>query len=489
VSTAPALIRAYIYGRQSQASDRSINEQLVIGRERAEAEGWHVAAEFSDGVSASRRTTRKRDDWPELVTGVEAGQADAIWLWESSRGDRKAWQWLWFLETCRDQGVLIYIETDRRLYDMTRRRDWQTLAEDGVDNQAESDKIADRVIRAMADNAVNGKVHGRVPYGYQRQYETTPSGRRIVAGQEPHAAEAAVVRRIFASLAAGGSLRATTAALNADQVPTRSGRPWVPSTVRGIALSYTYAGKRVHDPGHHGGHGHRMSPDAKIYDATWPPLVDDERFYAVRRILLDPRRKTTRPGKVKHLLSMIATCGACGGPLTVTYRKLDGKRPAYACRDRSCFAIDQADLDEHVTDEVLTRLARPDELERIKAAQATGDRELVEARATLAEIKDHHARMVAELRDRRMSPEAFSAAEPGVLAERDAAEARVRTLETPPKLRFLLDGTGALDKQWDRAPVTARREVIRDVCEIAVDRSPVRGHRVPAGQRTKITWR
>ena len=411
-----------------------------------------------------------------------------VWLWESSRGDRRTSQWMLFLESCQDRGVLIYVETDRRLYDVRVPREWKTLAEDGVDNQAESDKIALRVVRAMADNAVNGKVHGVPAYGYQREYKLV-AGKREVLGQVEHPAEAAVVRRIFKALAAGESLRAVTARLNADQVPTRSGHPWVPSSVRGIALNYTYIAKRVHDPGHRGG-GQRPSPDAAIYDAKWPRLVEDEQFYAVRRILLDPKRKTTRPGKTKHLLSLIATCGACGGPLTVTYRKLDGKRPAYACRDRSCFAIDQADLDEHVSTEVLTYLARPEVRQRLKAAQATGDRELVEARATLAEIKDHHARMVAELRDRRMSPEAFSAAEPGVLAERDAAEARVRTLETPPKLRFLLDGVGTLDEQWDRAPVTARREVIRDlVAGIVVDRSPSRGHRVPAGQRTKINWR
>jgi site-specific DNA recombinase len=491
----PALTRAYLYGRQSQASDRSINEQLESGRERAKTEGWHLAAEpFRDRVSASRRSTKQRDDWPKLVAGVEAGQAGVVWLWESSRGDRKAWEWLRFLETCRDRGVRIYIETDRRLYDMSVRRDWQTLAEDGVDNQAESDKIALRVTRAMADNAVNGKVHGVPAYGYKRQHELTPSGRRIVAGQEPHPAEAAVVRRIFAALAAGESLRAVTAALNKDPgAATRSGRPWVTSSVRGIALNYTYIGKRVHDPGHRGG-GQKPSPDAAIYDATWAALVDDEQFYRVRRILTDPKRKTTRPGKAKHLLSMIARCAICGGPMVVTYRMWDDKRPAYACRTHSCATVDKADLDEYVTGKVLARLAQPGQWERLTAASATGDRELDETRGELAEIKNHYDGMVAELRARRMTPGAFAAAEPGVLADLAAAEARVKELEAPGPLRWLLgdspiDGPADLAARWQDAPVAARREAIRHLCEIVVDRSPVPGHRVPAGQRTGITWR
>ncbi|MGN6172007.1 MAG: recombinase family protein, partial [Streptosporangiaceae bacterium] len=85
-TSAPAPARAYISGRQSQASDRSISEQVESGRDRAKTEGWQVATPpFKDGVSASRHSTRRRDDWPKLLAGVDAGQADVIWLWESSR--------------------------------------------------------------------------------------------------------------------------------------------------------------------------------------------------------------------------------------------------------------------------------------------------------------------------------------------------------------------------------------------------------------------
>ena len=212
-------------------------------------------------------------------------------------------------------------------------------------------------------------------------------------------------------------------------------------------------------------------------------------FYRVRRTLMDPKRTTTRPGKAKHLLSMIARCGVCRGPLVVTYRMWDDKRPAYSCRTHSCTTVDKDDLDQHVTEEVLTYLARPAVWKRMTAAGATTNRELIEARATLAEIKDHYAGMLAGLRARKMSPEAFAATEPGVLADRAAAEARVKELEAPAPLRFLLDGPGDLTARWRAAPVAARREVIRHLAEVVVDRSPKPGHRVPAGQRTRITWR
>ena len=87
MSDTRALTRAYLYGRQSQASDRSINEQLESGRDRAETESWQVAAEFSDRVSASRHSAKARDDWPKLVTGVETDldPRDVVWLFVFSR--------------------------------------------------------------------------------------------------------------------------------------------------------------------------------------------------------------------------------------------------------------------------------------------------------------------------------------------------------------------------------------------------------------------
>src|SRR6185312_12336277 len=119
MTTAPALTRAYIYGRQSQGSDASIDQQLEAGRDRADAEGWQVASEFRDGVSASRHSTRQRDDWPKLLAGVEAGHADVIWLWESSRGDRDLPRWALLLSSCRKAGVKLCIETHGgRVYDM-----------------------------------------------------------------------------------------------------------------------------------------------------------------------------------------------------------------------------------------------------------------------------------------------------------------------------------------------------------------------------------
>lgn len=477
-----------LYGRQSVGNLASITEQLNLGRKRAAAEGWQVHATYEDKVSASRYAHKARTDWPKLVTDVQDGRVRVIWLWESSRGERRASTWLALLEDCRDHGTRIYVETHGRLYDMTNPRDWRNLAEDGTDSEYESHKTSQRTTRSAAARAAAGKPVGKAPYGYKRRYELTDAGKRVIKGQEPHPDEAPVVAEIIGRVAGGESLRAIAASLNERGVPTRTGVKWSTTQVRGIALNLAYIGKRVHAPGRKGSRS-VPGPDAAVYDATWPALVDGETFYAARRILLDPARKTSRPGKARHLLSLIARCGICGGPLTVTYRLRDGKRPAYACRDRSCVRADLGDLDGYVTAEVLAYLSRPAVWKRLVAATETGNAGLAAARAARDEIEADYDQTVALFRARRISPAAFAEVEPGKLADLEAARARVRELETPAPLRFLDDGPGDLTSRWDAAPVSARRQAVRAlVAGITVGRSTVAGHRVPAGQRTRIEW-
>jgi hypothetical protein len=53
-------LRAGLYGRNSKGLDKSIDAQLVEGRDAAEDNGWPIVAEYSDGVSASRFGRKSR---------------------------------------------------------------------------------------------------------------------------------------------------------------------------------------------------------------------------------------------------------------------------------------------------------------------------------------------------------------------------------------------------------------------------------------------
>lgn len=141
-------LRAALYGRQSKGKSASIEEQLKLGQLRTVRQGWPVVAALSDGISASRFATRERDDWPRLLALVMAREIDVIWLWESSRGDRKLSSWAALLEACQERGIFVWVETHGRLYDLANPRDMRTLGEEGTDNVYESEKIASRTNRA-----------------------------------------------------------------------------------------------------------------------------------------------------------------------------------------------------------------------------------------------------------------------------------------------------------------------------------------------------
>jgi DNA invertase Pin-like site-specific DNA recombinase len=78
---------------------------------------------------------------------------------------------------------------------------------------------------ALAARRENGLVAGHVPYGFGRV------GARLV----PDPTEQATVARILELRAAGASLRAVAAALNAAGVRTRRGGPWSAEAVRLVA--------------------------------------------------------------------------------------------------------------------------------------------------------------------------------------------------------------------------------------------------------------
>lgn len=492
---------AFVYGRQSEANDRSIDEQLKIGQQRCDDEGWDIDVSriYSDKVSASRHGHKARDDWPKLLKAVndQARPGDIIWLWESSRGDRKASAWLVFLETCQERGILIYIENHGRSYDMRVPRDWKTLADEGTDNQYESDKTSLRVRRDTTLAARAGKPHGRIPYGYRREYkEDTRKGRTglVLKAQVPDENEAPVVRFIIMSVAAGWSLRSVAADLNERGVRTRAGQEWSINTVRQVALNPAYIAKRVHDATRRP--GGRPTAAAVLYDADWPPLVDGETYYTARDILTNSKRLNWRPGGAKHLLSMIAQCGVCGGPLTAAYPKATGRRPVYGCRAKRCVQIDHDDLDDYVMAMLIELLAKPVNQRRLSAAQADGGQELAGARVALAEAEAEYRDTVELFKARKISPFAFAEVEPDKIAARNAARARVTELETPPELRAVLrDPKRRVEQQLLDAPLSARRGVVRYLMRVYVDRAPAAGQfvtqgcRIPARDRTHIEWK
>lgn len=481
--------------------ERSQDEQQADNRRACAERGITLLAAYREAgsASASRYARKGRDDFERLLADLDAGRfaAEVLVLWESSRGSRRVAEWVTLIELCERQHVSIFVTTHGRVYDPANARDRRSLLEDAVDSEYESSRVSVRAARAHAANAAAGRPGGVTPYGYLRHYDQRT--RQLVA-QEPDPATAPVVRELFARLRAGHSLRGIAKEF-ADRgiVTAGTGRPFTPEHLRTMATTAAYAGIRLHKPvtarpASGGGRTVLGAPGVTATPGTWPGLVSVEEFLAVQAILNDPKRRTSKPGKAKHLLSLIARCAVCGGPLTVTLRRPEAG-PEYQCNTGGHVRCSKTELDEYAEAAMLAYLARADIHQNLTAGDEAAGAELARVRENLATARHELATLRAEVGAGRLSVGSLVAAEPGILTRITALEAEETRLSTPSVLRGLITPGEGVATRWREAPISARRDIARilltaDVLgELRVTRRPpgwpVTRH-MPAGDR--VQW-
>jgi site-specific DNA recombinase len=465
-----ASARAALYGRVSQdhRGGRSVAEQETESRAACTLNGWTLAGTYTDNdISASRFTTAKRAEWTKLVADLDAGKFDVLVLWEPSRGSRELMTWAALLDACRRRKVLVHVTSHQHTYDLSKPRDWRSLAEDGVDSAYESEKASQRVRRSMNAGAVAGRPHGRCPYGYVRRYD--PATKALVA-QEIDPQTAPVVREIFRRLAAAEPVSAVTNDLNARGVLSPEGKTWARQIVRKTALNHTYIAKRDYQ--------------GEIHNCDWPALVKAEDWYAARRVLLDPKRTTTKPGLAKYLLSYLVRCGVCGQPCQGARRK--GRSAAYYFCPKSHVSAGIEWLDSIITPLVLARLNDKDLIARLSGGD---DEAVVAARTEVAALQER----LDGFRDAAASGELTAASlahvETRLLASIETAKRKATSAAVPSVLRGLA-GADDIAQRWERLSIAGRRQIVSTLIEVKLDPSRTRG---PAASddydRVKIKWR
>jgi site-specific DNA recombinase len=444
-----------LYGRVSRLKDdsdpahreRSVDQQLAANEKAAARYGWSITARYSDpDRSASRFATRARKEWEKVVAAVKAREFDILTVWETSRASRDPEEWIPLLAECRRAGIKIYVTVEDDLYDLTKPKHWKILASDGIANAFSSEETSQRVKRDADASAEAGRPSGPVLFGYERIYDYDPVKRKVtLVKQRKHLENAKVVKDIITSVYEGKSLKSIARKLNENGVKSPRGSVWGPPAVRRTCLNTGYIGLRGHN-------GHTTQ-------GTWEPLVDATIFYGARRILLNPKRTTTRPGRAKWLLSCIATCAVCSGPMAVMRR--GANRTVYQCRDRGHLSIERTELDDYLTGLVIERLSRTDAYQHLPGGQdETAVAALRAEEAALRADLDGYADDAAEGKIDR----AFAAKVVAKLQTRITdVQRRIEAAITPPALVGLLAGDPGEDvaARWDRAPISAQREVLR----------------------------
>ncbi len=328
-------MRAAIYTRISSDDGTAlgVRRQEEDCRELAARQGWAVVGVYTDNdISAS--TGKPRPAYRRLLADLAAGVANAVIVWDLDRLHRRPIELEEFLELA-DQHHLALASVGGDV-DLATPQGRMVARIKGAVARQEADQISRRVRRKFDQLAATGRVSngGKRPFGYHRD-------RMSVIPEE-----ATIVQELAARVLAGESLHEIVRDLNARKVPTVSGVPWSRVSVRTLLCGPRLAGLRQHR-------------GAIIGPAAWPAILDRATWEAVRARLTDPARRP--PGQSnarRHLLSGIARCAVCDGPLTIHHPGHGS--PGYACRRRGCgkVHVNVAALDEFVTKLTLGRLAK-----------------------------------------------------------------------------------------------------------------------------------
>lgn len=446
---------------------------------------------YGDVGSASIYETKERADFRRMMADLQGGtfNADGLCLWEGSRGSRKVSEWALLIELLAEMRKCVWVHTHRRLYDMTNARDRRTLQEEAVDAEYESAKTSERLRRDAAANAAAGGASGRVSYGLKRKFDPK-TGKPL--GRVKDAEKARHVRDLlFKPFIAGVPLKQIERDWAKRGIVNGVGNPFTAEQLRQMLRNRQYIGERVHLPGRQARWW--MHPDeVRISKGNWPAIVTRKVFFEAQMILNDPTRKTTRPGRGVHELSLIGKCDVCSGYLRAATKR--GKS-VYQCQPKGCATVRKDELDEVARERIFDYLSSDEVYMGLLRVEERDQEELGRVKADLVEAQAEHQALKAAVKAKRLSIEFAADVEPDLAQRIVDLKARVDELTTPAELRGWLGSREDVEARWEAASTQTHRRIAKLVLsprlagELRVTRSPLAGRaaaNVPVGDRVKF---
>lgn len=459
-------VEAAAYERVSKDEsgvERSPEEQNEGHLETCERFNWRLQTPtYREVGSASKYQRKARSAFDRLIADLKVDRftAQVLMLYSSNRGSRKMEEWLELINLCDQRNVVFWVEQYDRIVDPRKPRDRKQLIDDASKAELDVAEMSQNIRRATAASAKKGLPHGRTPFGYRRIYDERT--KRLVA-QEPDPVEAPIVREMYDRVLAGHTLKGIARDLNARGLKRRGGGDWVPQNIALMLLREVYIGVRVHDPNRKSAYK-PMTPDARMTDGIWEPLVTKATFLGVKRILRDPGRRVKtheRPGAVAHLLSGIAACAKCGELLRVNFKQKKYWR--YVCITNGCVSIDKQELEAYAEDRVQQYLEKLSE--HLLVDEATGS-ELDDVAEQLADARAERDETAALARERRQAGKrtATLASMVADLEDRiEELETREQQLRTPSRLAGLITPGPTVRSEYPGIGFDAQRALARIV--------------------------
>jgi DNA invertase Pin-like site-specific DNA recombinase len=503
---------AYLYGRNSNnefagiAGVRdSVDDQLATGRDLCQRHAWPVRHEFIDSdISASRHGKKIRGDFEDLIATIGSDPApDGVRriavAYEASRYYRDLEAYVRLRNACLKAGVLLCY--NNQVYDLSRREDRKTTAQHAIDAEDEADAIQARNVRTTTLEAEAGRPHGRLPFGYLREYAVV-GGRSRCIRQYEDPVRGPIVLKALQHIDAGKSVRSLLTWLNSTEQAARpDGSPWSPSTARLMLTNRAYLGERLHN--------------GRYLQGTWEPIRGLETpqgramFNRVSATLSDPGRRTQRGTEVSHLLTYLALCGECGDHAFLCAHTVTGRtHPNLACAARRDASMAEPVVNAYVEEAVITWFS---DKAGARAALVPDDEDVAEKLAGIQRLINGYeeqlgeSRMLAQTFDATTGRPMLSAAslanmEQALGPKLEAERKKLRNLTGVSPLVLRMLEADDPDVVWNGRPATEakpavpaltleqRREIVRKVVTVRLYKTKKRGSTKPDLSRIRLSF-
>lgn len=471
-TSAVAEAATLVIGIYLRISDDREGRELGVDRQLQDAQaevkrlGGRVYDVYKDNdIGASTRSaTKVRKAYRRLLADAEAGRLNTIMAYTSGRLTRRPREHEDQIELAERYGVrFLYLRSpDFDLNTSAGRRIARILA---ANDAGEAEDISERVTRASRQRLTSGGFNGgRRPFGFQADGVTL----------EP--LEAEEIAEASTEILAGTSLREIVRDLTDRGVPTVTGGPWLPTTLRDILTRPRNAGILAY-------HGAEVSAAG---GAPWPAIVDEETFRAVVQVLSDPSRKTSPGPAPRWLGSCIYRC-PCGATMTVM--RSTSATPVYRCTNQagagSHVARNARMLDAYVLDTLMERLARPDLVEAFQQPVTEGV-DLPALRIEAADVRERLTDLAAAFAD-GMITRAQLVTGTGRLTDRlTEVETRLSAAVTVSPLSPIL-GAPDVPEAFRGLHLEGQRAILKELLDVTV--LPTRSGGGFDRSAVSITWR
>ncbi len=458
-------MKTLIYARFSSLlqNSRSIEDQIMVCRERCEREGWDIVDVYTDYAisGAAGISESQRPGLAAMLARMQAGGIEQVLAESTDRIARHEGDSFAIRERLAFANVRLFTLSDGEINHLTG-----TLK--GMMDANFRKELGAKIKRGQKGTVAQGRSPAGITYAYRMANRIDANGRAVRGLREIDPDKARIVNGIFQNYADGLSPKKIAERLNAQGVPGPRGNRWRATTLRpdrtrgnGLLQNELYIGRIVHNRTSKVVEPMtrrvRIRPNPQdqwvIEEVPHLRIVAQELWDKVQSGLR--RREGGVPAmhrRARHMLSGLGVCGTCGGPWNLrsgTYWSCGSRIEGSGCTNNRTISTDS--YESRVLKGLRERMLDPDLVEifvaeyreeyakravrmrrergaverrlaaacatidRLVAAIASGAGSFEQVRDALGKARDDHDAATAELQDQDAVP--VVALHPAIVAD------------------------------------------------------------------------